>query len=124
MFFFQKKLTDTPSRKEIKKKQYFRNSNNSIAHSIELRGHHFIDVRVMALAALPVVDPLLAATAPLEVELALAVCDSLARWAAIVRDKTRERILSSGSIAPRCTHFGIVVRACEKPNLFRMYSTP
>ena len=50
--------------------------------------------------------------------------DSLARWAAMVRDKTSERILSKGSMAPRCTHLGIVVRACEKPNLCRMYSTP
>lgn len=49
---------------------------------------------------------------------------SLARWAAMVCDSTSARILSSGSIAPRCTHFGMVILAWEKPNLFNIYSTP
>jgi len=42
----------------------------------------------------------------------------------IVRMETRERILSRGSMAPRWTHLGMVVLACENPSLFRMYSTP
>lgn len=32
--------------------------------------------------------------------------------------------LSRGSINPRCSHFGIVVRAWLNPNLFRMKSIP
>ncbi len=61
-------------------------------------GLYFIVGRVVFADA--VVDPLALGTAPL-LEAGLVACDSLARWAAIVRDKTRESILSSGSMAPR-----------------------
>lgn len=64
---------------------------------------HFVEGRVVFTVwleftpPLPTPPPIM--TPPGEVE--LAVCDTLARWAAMVRDKTRDKILSNGSIAPR-----------------------